>query len=132
MLRSLRMDNQLGKLRGMLAEVADIRHAADLIEWDERVYMPAAAAPVHGEMSGTLRRLAHEKFTSDAVGEALDTARHALATLDPASDDARLVTVTVRDFEKARNVPPEYVGELAQVVSAGQHAWVQARASSSF
>ena len=132
MLRSQWMDNQLGKLRAMLAEVADIRHAADLVEWDERVYMPEAAAPVHGEMSGTLRRMAHEKFTSDAVGEALATARHALGALDPTSDEARLVTVTARDFEKARNVPPDFVGELARVVSAGQHAWVQARAASSY
>jgi carboxypeptidase Taq len=132
MLRSLGMDNQLAKLREMLAEIADIRHAADLVEWDERVYMPEAAAPVHGEMSSTLRRLAHEKFTSDAVGAALEGARRGGGTLDPSSDEARLVAVTARDFEKARNVPSDFVGELARVVSAAQHAWVQARASSSF
>ena len=132
MLRSLSMDNQLGKLREALAEVADIRHAADLIEWDERVYMPEGGAPVHGEMSGTLRRMAHEKFISDAVGEALEKARRHVGTLDPASDDVRLVAVTARDFEKARNVPADFVAEHAHVVSAAQHAWVQARATSNF
>lgn len=116
----------------MLAEVADIRHAADLIEWDERVYMPAGGATVHGEMSGTLRRMAHERFISDAVGQALDTARGAVAALDPSSDEARLVAVTARDYGKARNVPGDFVAEQAQVVSAAQHAWVEARASSDF
>ncbi len=132
MLRSVPMNNQLCKLKGVLAEVADIRHAADLIEWDERVYMPAGGAPVHGEMSGTLRRMAHEKFISDGVGEALEIARREVGALDPSSDEVRLVAVTARDFEKARNVPAAFVGEQAQVVSAAQHAWVQARAGSSF
>ena len=116
----------------MLAEIADIRHAADLVEWDLRVYMPAGGATVHGEMSGTLRRIAHERFISSAVGEALDTARGVVAALDPSSDEARLVAVTARDYERARNVPGDFVAEQAQVVSAAQHAWVKARASSNF
>ena len=132
MLRSVSMNNQLSGLKGVLADVADIRHAADLIEWDERVYMPAGGALVHGEMSGTLRRMAHEKFISDAVGEALEIARREVSPLDPSSDEVRLVAVTARDFAKARNVPADFVSEQAHVVSAAQHAWVRARAGSSF
>jgi carboxypeptidase Taq len=116
----------------MLAEIADIRHAADLIEWDLRVYMPAGGAAVHGEMSGTLRRMAHERFISSALGEVLDRARGAVAALDPWSDEARLVAVTARDYDRARNVPGDFVAEQAHVVSAAQHAWVEARASSNF
>ncbi|HLB84620.1 MAG TPA: phosphomethylpyrimidine synthase ThiC, partial [Steroidobacteraceae bacterium] len=61
-------------------------HAADLAkghprarEWDERVYMPPGGVTVHGEMSAALRRLAHEKFTSGEVGDALDAARRGVA-----------------------------------------------------
>jgi carboxypeptidase Taq len=132
MLRSLLMKNQLDTLKAMLAEAADLKHAADLTEWDERVYMPDGGVTTHGEMQGTLRRLAHEKFTSGLLGDALEGAKREVAVLDPWSDEARLVAVTARDYAKARNVPPEFVEEQAQVVSAAQHAWVQARAASDF
>ena len=50
--------SSIDKLRTLIGEVMDLRHAADLIEWDERVYMPPGGAAVHGEMSAALRRLA--------------------------------------------------------------------------
>ena len=62
--------SSIDKLRTLIGEVMDLRHAADLIEWDERVYMPPGGVTVHGEMSAALRRLAHEKFTSREVGDA--------------------------------------------------------------
>jgi carboxypeptidase Taq len=94
--------------------------------------MPVGGAAVHGEMSGTLRRMAHERFISSALGEALDRAQDLVTALDPSSDEARLVAVTARDYARARNVPGDFVAEQAHVVSAAQHAWVEARASSSF
>jgi carboxypeptidase Taq len=121
----------LDRLRTLIAEVIDLKHAADLIEWDERVYMPPAAVTVHGEMSATLRRLAHEKFTSSEMGAALEAAARQVADA-PASDGARLVAVTARDFDKATRVPADFVAEHAATVSAAQHVWAQARATSDF
>jgi carboxypeptidase Taq len=120
------------RLAALVAESVDLRHAADVIEWDERVYMPPGGAPVHGEMSATLRRLAHEKFTSAAVGDALGAAEDALRGADPDSDAARTLAVTRRDFEKATKVPAEFVAEHALAVSAAQHAWGEARGASDF
>jgi carboxypeptidase Taq len=120
------------RLSTLIAEVMDLRHAADLIEWDERVYMPQGGAAVHSEMSATLRRRAHEAFTAAAVGDAIEAARRELAGADPDGDAARLVAVTARDFDKATRVPAAYVAEHAEVVSAAQHAWVTARAESNF
>src|SRR6187401_2766093 len=96
----------------------DLRHAADLIEWDERVYMPPGGAAVHGEMSAALRRLAHEKFTSAEVGDALGAARRHIASDDPDTDAARMVAVTARDYDKATRVPADFVAEHATAVSA--------------
>jgi carboxypeptidase Taq len=126
------VQDQLISLNTQMADVADLRHAADLIEWDERVYMPAGGAETHGEMSATLRRMAHERFTSPEVGECLQALRAAGADLDPDSPEARLVAVTARDYEKATNVPAAFVAEHARVVSAAQNAWVDARANSDF
>jgi carboxypeptidase Taq len=122
----------LDRLKTLVAEVMDLKHAADLVEWDERVYMPPAAVTVHGEMSATLRRLAHETFTSPAMGAAIEAAARQAAGEDPESDAARMVAVTARDFDKATRVPPDFVAEHAAAVSAAQHVWAQARATSDF
>ena len=124
--------NAVDRLRALIGEVMDLRHAADLIEWDERVYMPDGGVVVHGEMSATLRRLAHEKFTSSEVGEAIAAAAAAVSSEDPDSDVARMVAVTARDYDKAIRVPADFVAEHATVVSAAQHVWGQARAASDF
>jgi carboxypeptidase Taq len=119
-------------LNVLIGEVMDLKHAADLIEWDERVYMPSGGAEVHGEMSATLRRLAHEKFTSRQVGDAIEAARRETAAIDPDADAARMVAVTARDYDKATRVPGEFVAEQAVTVSAAQQAWAEARATSDF
>ena len=48
------MPTALEQLTLKLQEVTDLRHAGDLIEWDERVCMPDGGAPVHGEMLATI------------------------------------------------------------------------------
>ena len=122
----------IDRLRTFIGEVMDLRHAADLIEWDERVYMPPGGVTVHGEMSAALRRLAHEKFTSSQIGDALQAADGELASADADSTDARMVRVVARDYARATRVPADFVAEHAAVVSAAQHTWAEARARSNF
>ena len=126
------MTNALTQLNERIKEVADLQHAAELLEWDERVCMPAGGAPVHGEMQATLRKLAHEKFTTPEIGLLLDDAKGELDGVGTDSDDARMVAVTARDYEKATKVPPAFVAEMAHVVSASQHAWGEARTRNDF
>ena len=123
------MDTLLTEFKSRFAEVADLRRAAELIEWDERVCMPSGGASTHGEMQATLRRLAHEAFTRDEMGESIQAL---LRASDPASDVGRLAAVASHDYEKATRVPPSFVAEHAQTVSASQHAWEQARARNDF
>src|SRR5687768_9413965 len=122
----------LGRLDTLIGEVMDLRHAADLIEWDERVYMPDGGVTVHGEMSATLRRLAHEKFTASEVGAAIEAATRQIGSDDPDADSARRVRITAREYDKATRVPADFVAEHAIVVSAAQHEWARARAASDF
>ena len=122
----------VARLKTLIGDVMDLRHAADLVEWDERVCMPPGGQAVHGEMSAALRRLAHEQFTSAQVGDALEAAQRELAGRDPESTDARMVTVVARDYARATRVPAAFVAEHAAAVSAGQHTWAEARATSNF
>ena len=122
----------LARLNTLIGEVADLRHAASLIGWDERVCMPPGGVAVHGDMAATVQRIAHEKFTSAELGRALEDAAREVASLPPESEAARLVKVTARDYDRAVRVPSEFVDEHAHVASAAHQAWKEARAQSSY
>ena len=122
----------ISKLNTLIAEVVDLRHAAALIGWDERVSMPPGGVAVHGDMAATIQRIAHEKFTSAEVGRALDDAAREVESLPPDSESARLVKATARDYDRAVRVPSEYVEEHAHVSSAAHQAWKEARAQSRY
>ncbi|MBM3779692.1 MAG: carboxypeptidase M32 [Acidimicrobiia bacterium] len=126
------MHTALDTLTGILGDVTDLDHTASLLEWDEQVKMPPGGATTRGHMTSTIRRLAHERFTADDVGALIEQARAETAGADPSSTPARLLTVTARDYDKARRVPAAFVAEQARVLSASQHAWIDARAASRF
>jgi carboxypeptidase Taq len=122
----------IGRLNALIGEIVDLRHAASLVGWDERVLMPPGGVAAHGGMAATIQRIAHEKFTSAQLGSALQDATREAASLPPDSDGARLVKVTARDYDRAVRVPSEFVAEQAHVASAAHQAWKEARAQSSF
>jgi carboxypeptidase Taq len=94
--------------------------------------MPVRGAPARADVSATLRRLEHEHFVSDKVGELLDELRPYEESLEFDSDDASLIRVTRRDWERNRRVPPELVGEIWRAGGLGVAAWDKARAASDF
>jgi carboxypeptidase Taq len=126
------VSDALSQLNLAIGEVVDLQHAASLLEWDEQVYMPPGGAAVHGEMIATIKKTAHEMFTSARTGALINAAQGQLPQLDPDSDSYRTVTVTAHDFEKARRVPANFVAEQAQAVSAAQQAWIEARSRSDY
>ena len=126
------IDDTIRKLNVLIGEVADLRHTAALLEWDERVNMPPGGAPAHGDMLAAVRRLEHEKFTSDEIGRLLQDAAANLDGLDPDSETVRTIGVTARDYDKAVRVPADFVARQARVESAAHHAWREARANSDF
>lgn len=126
------MDEKLNKLKTILAEISDIGNAAAIASWDQQAFMPPGGAESRGNVMATLGRLSHETFTSDKVGKLLDELQAYGESLDADSDEARLIKVTRRDFEKATKIPTEMVEEKAQLTTLGNQAWQEARAKSDF
>jgi carboxypeptidase Taq len=117
----------LERLKTILAEIADLRHAEAVLDWDSRVSMPRAGAEARANASATLTRLAHERFVSDEVGELL-------GELDGGDGeaDAALVRVTRRDWERSRRVPTDLAGEMSHAAGVAVAAWDEAKAASDF
>ncbi|MEW6028913.1 MAG: carboxypeptidase M32 [Chloroflexota bacterium] len=123
------MEEKLAQLKQIMAEVADLNNAAALLGWDQQTYMPRGGAEARGNQLATLGKIAHEMFTSDKVGKLLDELKDAF----PAdSDEAALVRVTQRDYDKRTRVPSEFVARSAQITSAANEAWVEAKTKSEF
>jgi len=126
------MEEKIGQLKTMLAEITDLAGAVALLGWDQQTNMPPGGAEARGNQLGTLQRLIHERKTSAAMGKLLEELKPHAATLDPDSDDARLVKVVAHDYDIATRVPAEWVVEFAQVTTMAQQAWIEARTKSEF
>jgi carboxypeptidase Taq len=126
------MEKKLDQLKIILADISDLSYTAALLSWDQQTYMPPGGAEARGNQLALLDRLVHERATSPELGKLLEDLKPYSAGLDPDSDDARLVKVTTRAYEKAVRVPTEHVVEFSQVKTLGQQAWVEARAKSDF
>src|SRR5579864_7304388 len=101
--------NVLDRLHTLMAEVVDLRHTASVLEWDERTYMPPGGASARSSAVATVRRIAHEKFTSAEIGELLETLRAGADGSEVTFETTRLIAVTARDYEKATRVPASFV-----------------------
>ncbi|HEX7542390.1 MAG TPA: carboxypeptidase M32 [Anaerolineales bacterium] len=126
------INKKLQHLKDNLAEISDLGYTAALLGWDQQTYMPTGGAEARGNQLALLERLVHERATSPELGKLLEELKPYAASLDPDSDDARLVKVTARNYEKAVRVPTKHVVEFSQATTLGQQAWVEARAKSDF
>ncbi len=126
------MEEKLAQLKTKLADLSDLGQAAALLGWDQQTYMPPAAAEARGNQGAIIGRILQEWATAPELGKLLEELLPYAETLDPDSDDARLIKVSSKDYAKATCVPTEYVVEFAQVTALAQQAWIEARQGSDF
>jgi carboxypeptidase Taq len=123
---------RFAELRRRLGEVDDLRKAGWLLHWDLETMMPPGGADVRAEQLGTLAGIAHARFTADELGELLEELRGYEGELDYDSDEASLIRVTRRDYERARRVPAELRAEMVRASAHGNQAWRRAREANDY
>ena len=126
------MNDTLQKLKDIFGEIADLNRAVGVLAWDQETYMPPGGVEGRASQVSTLSRMAHARFTSDEVGGLLDAAGAEVAGLPFDSDEASLVRVARRDYEKERKLPSDLVAEMASAGSTAQPVWQKARKESDF
>jgi carboxypeptidase Taq len=120
------------ELRSRLHEISDLSGAAAVLNWDQATYMPIGGAASRSRQYAYVSRLAHERMISPALGRLLDALIPYAESLPHDSDDARLIAVTRRDFEKARKVPPRHVERVNAIGTASYDAWTRSRPANDF
>jgi carboxypeptidase Taq len=126
------VEAKLRELRIRLLEINDLSSAAALLRWDQTTYMPPGGATARARQLATLGRLAHEQFTDAAIGTLLDELRPYEESLAPETDDASLIRVTRRNYERATKIPPAFMAKLRSHSSAAYQAWAAARPANDF
>ena len=125
-------ESRLAELKRRFGEISDLRFANALLTWDQATYMPAGGARARARQGATLSRLAHERLVDPALGRLIDALTPYADRLSPDSDDASLVRVARRDFEKAIKVPSEHIARAKDLCSASYDAWTRARPANDF
>ena len=120
------------ELKARLQEVYDLHGAAALLHWDQTTYMPPKGAPARARQLALLSRLAHERFTDPEIGRLLDALRPYEKSLPYDSDEASLIRVTRRLYERATKIPPDFLAEFNRHTSATYEVWARARPENNF
>ncbi|MEJ2484578.1 MAG: carboxypeptidase M32 [Anaerolineales bacterium] len=126
------MQEKLKELKEILGTMADLGHAAALLSWDQETYMPPGGVESRGHSLATLGKMTQEIGTDEKVGKLIEELEPWAAEQDPDSDDARLVVVFRRNYDKAVKVPPEMVAERAMLSTQAIAAWQEARHKSDY
>jgi carboxypeptidase Taq len=126
------MEEKLKELKRRLQEVDDLQSAAALLSWDQSTYMPPAGAESRGRQMATLSKLAQEKFTDAEVGRLLDELEPYAEQLPYDSDEASLIRVTRREYERSLKIPPSFTAAFYAHTAKSYSTWAQARPANDF
>jgi carboxypeptidase Taq len=126
------VDADLRALRERLAEISDLGRTVGVLAWDQKVTMPPGGHAARAEAMATVGRIAHERFVDAEIGNLLERLRPLEESLEYDSDDASLIRVTRRDWEKQRRVPTELRTEMIRSAALGNRVWIEARATNDF
>jgi carboxypeptidase Taq len=120
------------ELKLRLEKIHDLDRAQAVLEWDQWTMMPPRGATARIEQVASLERARHERFVSEDIARLLEQVRPYERSLPPDSDDAALIRVARRDYEKAKRVPAGLLGQLTRAAAVSEHAWEEARRRSDF
>ncbi len=123
---------KLQELKQRWLEISDLAAAGSLLNWDHATHMPKGGAAARARQGAMLSRLGHERLADPALGKLLDGLLPYAETLPYDSDDASLIRVARRDFEKAIKLPADYVARASALGSASYDAWTRARPANDF
>ena len=97
--------SSIAALKDILNKVERLNQAGAVLDWDQQCYMPPGGAEARAEQQAVIATLHHDLFTSDEVGSLLEKSKAELNGAGPDSDDAALIRVTQREYDRETKVP---------------------------
>jgi carboxypeptidase Taq len=125
-------ERMLVELKQRLREISDLNAAGCVLDWDQATYMPQAGAGARGRQLAMVCSLAHERAVAPALGRLLDPLVRYGASLPYDSNDASLIRVAHREYQKKIKVPSDHIARAVAHGSASYDAWTRARPANDF
>ena len=107
-----------------MRQIADIRNAAAVLQWDEETYLPPRGAGFRGQQLATLSVLSHGLFTSAPLGNLLD---ELIRRNDLAELEKRNVELSREDYTRQKKLDKDFVRKKSETISRCFHSWIEAR-----
>lgn len=117
------------QLKERLARISDVESAAGLLSWDRQTKMPEGGLQARADQLSTLSAVAHEMTVAEET-EARIRASEEEVEPEYDSEDAALVRLARRDYDKSARLPARLVSELSRRTALAESAWAQAREES--
>lgn len=114
----------------IVKKMGNLGYAYSVLSWDQEVMMPDGGIQARASQKAVLASTIHEILISDELGELIEKLEESVESLDEYSH-ANLREAK-REHSRAKNVPPELVGEIASTSSEAIEIWKKARRDSDF
>jgi carboxypeptidase Taq len=115
---------------GKVREINTFRAVESLLDWDQETFVPRRAAAHRAGQLALIAGFAHERLTSDELGNLLGALERDAQGGDPVR--ATNVRELRRQFDRAVKIPTKLVQEIAMASSLAKEAWAKARKASKF
>ena len=126
------MKNSFSAFEQKLNDIAQLKSALAVLNWDKDVVMPPKGSGPRAAMLGYLAGELHEKVLATEFRDMLRDAKAAADANELSPGDRAIVREVWRDVSREEKLPVEFVKELTQVTSEAYHVWMDARTKKDF
>jgi carboxypeptidase Taq len=112
-----------------MQKIADVKYASAVLQWDQETYLPPKGNDFRGRQLATLSEMAHELFTTEAMGALLQELN---GKEDLSAHEKRNVQLSLDDYTRNVKLSSDFVRKMSEAVNTSYHAWVKARTDNTF
>ncbi len=112
-----------------MRQLADISHAASLLNWDQEVYMPSKGAAFRAQQLSTLAGLHHRFFAEKELGDLLSELKN---NTELSFEQQRNIQLSHKDYTDNQKYTTEFVQKMSRCVSEAFIAWQEAKQKADF
>lgn len=112
--------------------IYDLGRVAEVLEWDKEVNMPPGGIEGRSQQLTTVRKMRHELFVSDEMGDLIGKSEEEVKDFSPNSFESSLVRCLKAAYLKTKKLSTDYVVRENNLSANAKFAWVMARKESNF
>ena len=112
-----------------LRNIADLKNALSLMQWDQETYLPKKGAGFRGQQMATLSEHVHQL----SIAGELESLLQDLNAADNLTEiQKKNVELSWQDYSKQKKYSPAFVRTMSETVSRCYHTWIEARNGNDF